>query len=55
MRIRRYQQNLSGAGDRDCDSRQRAMEAHQEELPEIVAAVKAATPGSFTEVDIPID
>jgi hypothetical protein len=24
-------------------------------LPEIAAAVAAATPGSFTEVDIPLD
>jgi hypothetical protein len=31
------------------------MAAHSERLPEIAAVVAAATPGSVTEVEIPVE
>ena len=51
----RHQQNLTRrktAGRRPWQGRWRLI---RNRLPEIAAAVAAATPGSFTEIEIPVD
>lgn len=51
----RYQQNLTGRRIAIVVLGKGRWRLIKPRLPEIAAAVDAATPGSFTEVDIPLD